>query len=95
MRRFLPILGLLIVLAGCGGAQTADQKARKDFLFKYPNLNDQKLAQLCPALYPTDFLARPKHYHYTRDKKKFVATAAEQRDATRVPGCKGNGTKPS
>jgi hypothetical protein len=98
MRRFLPILGLLVVLlAGCGGAQTAQQTARKDFLFKYPNLDDQQLAKLCPGFYPTDYLnpKRAKHYHYTKDKaKKFVFSAAVKLDAAAVPGCKQRGTKP-
>jgi hypothetical protein len=97
VRRLLPILGLLVVLAGCGGTQTAEQKARKEFLLHYPKLDDQQLAKLCPALYPTDFLNpdRAKHYHYTKDKSsKFVFTATEKSAATRAPGCKGTGTKP-
>jgi hypothetical protein len=97
MRRFLPLLGLLVLLAGCGGAQTADQQARKDFLFKYPKLDDQQLAKLCPGFYPSDYLnpKRAKHYHYTKDKaKKFVFTNGEPAAAQKVPGCKGPGTKP-
>jgi hypothetical protein len=100
VRRLLPILALLVVvpvLAGCGGTQTAEQKARKEFLFKYPKLDDQQLAKLCPGYYPTDFLnpKRSGHYHYTKDKaSKFVFSATLQADATRVPGCKGPGTTP-
>jgi hypothetical protein len=98
VRRFLLLAPLLLVLlGGCGGTQTAEQKARKEFLFKYPKLDDQQLAKLCPHLYPSDFLnpSRAKHYHYTKDKaKKFVFTAAQQADAAKTPGCKGVGSKP-
>jgi hypothetical protein len=89
---------LVLLVAGCGGTQTVAQKARKEFLFKYPKLDDQQAAKLCPALYPSDFFTRNnanKHYHYTKDKaKKFVFTAAQQADAAKTPGCKGVGTKP-
>jgi hypothetical protein len=97
VRRLLPILGLLVVLAGCGGSQDATQKVRKQFLLTYPKLDDQQLAKLCPALYPTDFLNpdRAKHYHYTKDKAgKFVFSAKLQTAAQAAPGCKGPGTKP-
>jgi hypothetical protein len=101
MRRFLPLLGLLVLLAGCGGAQTADQQARKDFLFKYPSLKDPQLARLCPGLFPSDYLkpSRASHYHYEKKDrtkafpKDYVARGLE-RDAAKVRGCKGKGTPP-
>jgi hypothetical protein len=102
MRRLLPLLGLLVLLAGCGGGtQTADQKARKEFLFKYPNLNDPQLSRLCPGLYPRDYRnpKRASHYHYEKKDltkafpKDYVARGL-QADAAKVPGCKGPGTPP-
>jgi hypothetical protein len=100
VRRLLPLLGVfvLVALTGCGGTQTAEQKARKEFLLAYPKLDDQQLATICPALYPSDFLnpKRAKHYHYTKDKaSKFTdITAAQKARAATAPGCKGPGTKP-
>lgn len=101
MRRFVPLLGLLVLLAGCGGTQTADQTARKEFLFKYPKLNDPQLARLCRGLYPTDYLkpSRASHYHYDKKDltkafpKGYVARGL-QTDAAKVKGCKGPGTPP-
>jgi hypothetical protein len=102
MRRLIPLLGLLVLLAGCGGGtQTAEQKARKEFLFKYPKLNDPQLARLCPGLYPTDYLNpnRASHYHYDKkDRTKafpkgYVARGL-QTDAAKVPGCTSKGTTP-
>jgi hypothetical protein len=102
MRRLIPLLGLLVLLAGCGGGtQSAATLARKDFLFKYHQLDDQQLAKICPHFFPSDFLnpKRAKHYHYSKDKaSKLDVTAGElaaaAKVASSVPGCKGPGTKP-
>jgi hypothetical protein len=101
MRRFVPLLGLLVLLAGCGGTQNTQQTARKEFLFKYPDLNDPQLSRLCPGLYPSDYRnpKRASHYHYDKKDltkafpKDYVARGL-QADAAKVPGCKGPGTKP-
>jgi hypothetical protein len=102
MRRLIPLLGLLVLFAGCGGGtESAATKARKEFLFKYHDLDDQQLAKICPGFYPTDFLnpKRAKHYHYTKDKKDKLdltkgVLAQAAKVAPSVPGCKAPGTKP-
>ena len=99
MRRRPIALGSLLTVAlavsGCGGSATGDQAKRKTFLQAkdVEKLNDEELARLCPSLYPTDFLARPKHYHYTRAKKLFVPNV-HQRAEARTAGCTPRGTKP-
>jgi hypothetical protein len=80
-------------LAGCGGTSSPAQQKRVDFLNRYAELDDQELARLCPSLFPTDYLERPKHYHYTRNKKTFQPTARQRADA-RTAGCTSQGTKP-
>jgi hypothetical protein len=89
------LLALALAAAGCGGTPTGDQAKRKTFLqaTDVQKLKDEELARLCPSLYPTDFLARPKHYHYTRAKKRFVPSAHQLAEA-RTAGCTKIGTKP-
>jgi hypothetical protein len=94
MRRLaaVPVLAAL-ALAGCGGTAT-DGPARRDaFILRHGKLKDEQLARLCPSLYPSDFLANPKKYGYTRDKTRFRPTAAQRADARRA-GCTARGTKP-
>lgn len=97
-RRFLalvPLIALALAGSGCGGTPTGPQAVRKTFLQAkdIEKLKDEELARLCPSLYPTDFLARPKHYRYTRAKKRFVPTATQRAEA-RTAGCTSQGTKP-
>jgi hypothetical protein len=99
MRRRPLALGTLLAVAlaasGCGGSATGDQAKRKTFLQAkdVEKLKDEELARLCPSLYPTDFLARPKHYRYTRAKKRFVPNASQRTEA-QAAGCTAQGTKP-
>ncbi len=96
MRRPAALLPLVaLALAGCGGAITGDQAKRRGFLLspQVQKLKDEELARLCPSLYPSDYLARQKHYHYTRASKRFVPNA-QQKSAARAAGCTAQGTKP-
>jgi hypothetical protein len=89
----LVLLAVALPLAGCGGTPAPAQQRRAAFLHRYRHLDDQQLAVLCPSLYPTDFLARPGHYNYTRNKTRFRPSSA-QRAAARAAGCTARGTKP-
>lgn len=96
-RRLLPLLVLAAVgvpLAGCGGGtQSPAQQKRAEFIKKYGNLDDQQLQALCPSLYPSDFLKRPKHYRYTKKNETFKPTPQQRADA-RAAGCTNRGTPP-
>ena len=96
MRR-TPVLLVVPVLAlsACGSSPSGDA-ARTTAFLKNPKikvLKDEELARLCPSLYPTDFLARPKHYRYTRAKKRFAAST-ELRTLARTAGWTSQGTPP-
>ncbi len=94
-RAAFPLALLALAASGCGAAITGDQAKRRDFLQNpaVKKLSDQQLARLCPSLYPSDYLARPKHYRYTRDSKRFVPNA-QQRSAASSAGCTAQGTLP-
>ena len=86
------------VAAGCGSAPTGPQKRRVDYIKAQEKLKDWELATACPSLYPSDFLAKPKKYHYDRPTAKDKAQAAPRIARARVQGkaagCTDQGTRP-
>jgi hypothetical protein len=83
-----------LALAGCGSSTAAkltpaQEQARIQFLKGHGNFDDRELAQLCPGLYPRDYLTNKSKYPDTTRRKNHKAptvTAADRRQA-RAAGC--------
>src|SRR3954447_11823150 len=97
MARRFPTLLLVplacLAVAGCGKDPSPSAQARITFLKKYDNLKDPELAAVCPSLYPSDYLKRPKHYRYDKKDGGYKPNAREKADA-QAAGCTSQGTKP-
>jgi hypothetical protein len=83
----------LTALAGCsyGTAATltpAQEQARVHFIEAHDDFNDRELAQLCPGLYPRDFLTNsddwPEGKHRSGDRTARQIAAARTRDAAQI-----------
>lgn len=96
-RRALPLAATLAaaaLLGGCGygtpAKLTAQQEhARIAFLKAHENFNDRELAQLCPGLYPRDFLTNASKYpegKRTKGRTPPTVTAADRAQA-RAAAC--------
>jgi len=67
LRRALPLAATLAAAALLGGCAygtaakltPAQERARIAFLKAHTDFDDRELAQLCPGLYPRDFLTNP------------------------------------
>jgi branched-subunit amino acid aminotransferase/4-amino-4-deoxychorismate lyase len=94
------LLALLVVplasagVAGCGRDPSPEAQQRIVFLKKYEKLKDTELAAVCPSLYPSDYLKRPKHYRYDAKDRGYKPNATEKADA-QAAGCTSQGTKPT
>src|SRR3954453_9780391 len=82
-----------IAVAGCGKDPSPSAQARITFLKKYDDLKDPELAAVCPSLYPSDYLRRPKHYRYDKKDAGYKPNPREKADA-QAAGCTSQGTKP-
>lgn len=80
-------------LAACGQEPGPAQQKRVEFLEKHDDLSDPELAAVCPSLYPSDFLTKPKKYRYDEKDRGYKPNAAE-RAAAKAAGCTSQGTKP-
>jgi hypothetical protein len=91
-----PLLALLAALAvgGCAYGTpakltAAQEQARIVFLKSHKGFDDHDLAQLCPGLYPTDFLSDTKKWPAGKPRKNHTSpkvTAADRAQA-KAAGC--------
>jgi hypothetical protein len=85
---------LAVTVAGCSYGTPAaitpqQQQARIAFLNTHVDFSDRELAQLCPGLYPTDFLTNTSKYREAKPDKNRKApkvTAADRAQA-QAAGC--------
>ncbi len=94
-RRLAPLLALLAVLiGGCAYGTAArltpaQEQARIAFIRAHSGFSDRQLAQLCPGLYPADFLTNhskwPAGKASTSDKP--VRVTAHDRAEAQSAGC--------
>jgi hypothetical protein len=100
-RRTLPTQALLttalaaaVAVGGCAYGTPAklsatQQQARVKFLNDHRDFSDRQLAQLCPGLYPANFLKDTKKYPLAKKatgEKSVKVTAADRAQAA-AAGC--------
>jgi hypothetical protein len=93
-RAFLLALPLAVAIGGCGHGTSAEltaqqERARVAFLKDHGDFDDHELAQLCPGLYPRDFLTDPDAYpegKRTKGRTPPKVTAADRAQA-KAAGC--------
>lgn len=94
-RRTLLLAPLAAVLiGGCTyGAPTnvthQQESARVAFIKSHAKYSDRDLAQLCPALYPPDFLTNSKKYPESKQSKghKTPTVTQADREQAQAAGC--------
>ena len=96
MARRLPLLALLMALAvgGCAYGTpakltAAQEQARIAFLKSHGKFDDHDLAQLCPGMYPADFLTNTKKWPAGKPRSNHTApkVTAADRAAAKAAGC--------
>lgn len=96
MARRAPLLALLAALAvgGCAYGTPAkltstQEQARIAFLKAHADFDDHDLAQLCPGLYPTDFLTNTDKWPSGKPRKHHTSpkVTAADRAAAKLAGC--------
>ncbi|HYV17299.1 MAG TPA: hypothetical protein VE972_14895 [Conexibacter sp.] len=85
---------LAATVAGCDYGSPAtitpqQQQARIAFLDAHADFSDRELAQLCPGLYPTDFLTNTSKYREAKrdGKRKAPKVTATDRAQAHAAGC--------
>ena len=88
------MLLLAVAIAGCDYGTPADlsaeqERARQAFLADHDDFDDHELAQLCPGLYPRDFLTDHDAYpegKRTKGRTPPRVTSADRAQA-KAAGC--------
>lgn len=95
-RRLAPLVALIaaLVVGGCAYGTAArltpaQERARIAFIAGHGHFNDRDLAQLCPGMYPSDFLTN--HGKWPAGKAKSGDTparvTAQDRAEAKAAGC--------